>query len=168
MLVNRHLGGWDFGTPFFCPFRPLYLTFFPMQVSWLIFNRDLAMYYRDTIRVRGLHALASLYPDEPWPETLSYGYYCSDDPCAFSFLFSPPSSINSTQHWQPRVITLENGSITPPLPPLRQRMETEGKVTKPDEFEQLYSFLKACWTLDPKVRPSAKDLLEHEWLRGVE
>jgi hypothetical protein len=47
-------------------------------------------------------------------------------------------------------------------------MAAEGKVTDPGEFEQLYSLLKACWTLDADKRPSAKELLEYEWMRGVE
>ncbi|GAA5968912.1 hypothetical protein JCM11641_000779 [Rhodosporidiobolus odoratus] len=55
-----------------------------------------------------------------------------------------------------------------PLPPLEERIEAQGRIQDPVEVKQLASFLKACWVLDPFHRPKAKQLLEHEWLRGVE
>ncbi|BGP15702.1 hypothetical protein JCM10213v2_003691 [Rhodosporidiobolus nylandii] len=55
-----------------------------------------------------------------------------------------------------------------PLPSIQQRIEAENRLSDPRDVEQLTSFLRACWTLDPYKRPSAKELLEHEWLRGVE
>jgi serine/threonine protein kinase len=74
-------------------------------------------------------------------------------------------------------LSIANPSLLPTVAPeigiarspsLRQRIGKEGRVTDPEEVEQLHSFLKACWTLDAQKRPSARELLEHEWLRGVE
>ncbi|BGP47710.1 hypothetical protein JCM10450v2_003575 [Rhodotorula kratochvilovae] len=36
------------------------------------------------------------------------------------------------------------------------------------EADSLASFLRACWTLNPFEQPRMKELLAHEWLRGVE
>ncbi|BGP15709.1 hypothetical protein JCM10213_006121 [Rhodosporidiobolus nylandii] len=55
-----------------------------------------------------------------------------------------------------------------PLPSLQQRIEAESRFSDRRDIGQLTSFLRACWTLDPYKRPSAKELLEHEWLGGVE
>ncbi|GAA6014030.1 hypothetical protein JCM10207_000212 [Rhodosporidiobolus poonsookiae] len=55
-----------------------------------------------------------------------------------------------------------------PMPTLRKRVEAEGKIDDPAEVDKLVSILGACWTLDPYTRPSAKELLQHEWFGAVE
>lgn len=88
----------------------------------------------------------------------------------FTQLFSSPAIRPSPPSRQPPYPPSPLADAGDPLkfPPLRQRIEAEGKVTDPEEVDSLFSFLKACWTLDPEKRPSAKELLEHEWLRRVE
>ncbi|GAA5938829.1 hypothetical protein JCM10213_006128 [Rhodosporidiobolus nylandii] len=91
-------------------------------------------------------SLASLAPEAGWPSSLDEAL-CggSADP---DFPFNLPGVV--------------------PLPSIQQRIEAENRLSDPRDVEQLTSFLRACWTLDPYKRPSAKELLEHEWLRGVE
>ncbi|BGP15730.1 hypothetical protein JCM10213_007975 [Rhodosporidiobolus nylandii] len=90
-------------------------------------------------------SLASLAPEAGWPSSLDEAL-CggSADP---DFPFNLPAVV--------------------PLPSIQQRIEAENRLSDPRDVEQLTSFLRASWTLDPYKRPSAKELLEHEWLRGV-
>ncbi|BGP39642.1 hypothetical protein JCM10449v2_003593 [Rhodotorula kratochvilovae] len=54
------------------------------------------------------------------------------------------------------------------MPNIRERIEATQLVPDAGEADSLASFLRACWTLNPFKRPRAKELLAHEWLRGVE
>ncbi|GAA5855210.1 hypothetical protein JCM8547_008987 [Rhodosporidiobolus lusitaniae] len=90
-------------------------------------------------------ALASLDPEAGWPAFLSEA---NDQDCDPDYPFNLPG--------------------VEPVATLQERIEAQGKVTDPDEVKQLTTFLQACWTLDPFKRAAAKDLLKHEWLRGVE
>ncbi|GAA5968978.1 hypothetical protein JCM11641_000797 [Rhodosporidiobolus odoratus] len=91
-------------------------------------------------------ALASIDPEAGWPRWFEESILVKEPDTRFPF--SLPG--------------------VHPLPPLEERVEAEGRNQDPAEVKQLASFLKACWVLDPEKRPSAKQLLEHEWLRGVE
>ncbi|GAA5901677.1 hypothetical protein JCM6882_006037 [Rhodosporidiobolus microsporus] len=55
-----------------------------------------------------------------------------------------------------------------PLPSLRERIEAEGVLSNTHDVDLVTSFLRACWTLDPYKRASSKELLEHQFVKGVE
>ncbi|GAA5877936.1 hypothetical protein JCM8547_007088 [Rhodosporidiobolus lusitaniae] len=128
--------------------------------SLLLFNKNLAFgnlaikpvypLYKSPLERWGaspavMVSLASLEPEVEWPAFLSESGevdYASNYPFNFSGI--------------------------EPVATLQERIEAEEKVTDPEEARQLRSCLRACWTLDPYKRPTAKELLEHEWLRGVE
>ncbi|GAA6020948.1 hypothetical protein JCM10207_003199 [Rhodosporidiobolus poonsookiae] len=92
-----------------------------------------------------LIALASINSQEEWPE-----------------MFSDETSNNHEASFPFNIPGVE------PMPSLRERVETEGKIDDPAELDKLVSFLSACWTLDWSKRPTAKELLHYEWLEGFE
>ncbi|GAA6013949.1 hypothetical protein JCM10207_000182 [Rhodosporidiobolus poonsookiae] len=115
-----------------------------IDVSWL--NDD----QREKIRLYSTSAeviisLASLNKDQCWPDFYTDSMLHNSDP---GYPFNVPG--------------------VEPMPTLRERVEAEGKINNPAEVDKLVSFLGACWTLDPYTRPSAKELLQYEWLAGVE
>ncbi|BGP47748.1 hypothetical protein JCM10450v2_003613 [Rhodotorula kratochvilovae] len=143
-----------------------------VMVSLLLFNQDISRLvprssykgyrrpYNSRFVVEGgmeVHHLpdeviidyASLDPDAGWPTWFSTSD--SDDPditgyTDFPFFLSGVSR----------------------MPNIRERIEATQLVPDGGEADSLASFLRACWTLNPFKRPKAKELLAHEWLRGVE
>ncbi|KZT58237.1 kinase-like protein [Calocera cornea HHB12733] len=61
-----------------------------------------------------------------------------------------------------------HGALPPPIPcvtaPLEQRLEAQC-VLGPEEFQVCASFLRAMLQVDPGRRASARELLEHRWVR---
>ncbi|GAA5968936.1 hypothetical protein JCM11641_000784 [Rhodosporidiobolus odoratus] len=90
-------------------------------------------------------ALASINPEAGWPQWFEEATLYQNNVAGFSF--SLPG--------------------VHPLPPLEQRIKAEGKIQDSAEVKQIASRLRSCWVLDPEKRPRAKELLEHEWLKGV-
>jgi hypothetical protein len=88
----------------------------------------------------------------------------------FLFLKFSPLDLGSptfSSCWLENSHTVDPEIGIPAFPSLRERIEMEGKVEGAEEVEKLHSFLKACWTLDHRQRPSPQQLLAHEWLREV-
>ncbi|GAA5982645.1 hypothetical protein JCM11641_002322 [Rhodosporidiobolus odoratus] len=144
------------------PVRPIDVWAVGQVASLLLFARNLALEGLSLadegnssppeLRVWGLPpseviTLASLDPEAAWPRFFSEANV-QERVHASNYPFNLPS--------------------VKPVETLQERIDAEGKVTDPDERKQLGSFLRACWTLDPYNRPTAKELLEHKWLLGVE
>ncbi|GAA6014013.1 hypothetical protein JCM10207_000206 [Rhodosporidiobolus poonsookiae] len=163
-------GSWDSASPeqlllfsgygIMSPVKAIDIWAVGVITSRLLFNRNLAVQDFDlTLRLAHFTdeldwwsvsshvvlSLASLQPEKGWPEYLDRAGHRPRTP---NYPFNVPG-------------------VTP-LPTLRERVEAHGKIDDPAELDKLVTFLGACWTLDPYTRPSAKKLLQHEWLQGVE
>ncbi|GAA6013955.1 hypothetical protein JCM10207_000184 [Rhodosporidiobolus poonsookiae] len=120
-----------------------HLAFDNLDFSWQRINlRDPLTRYN--VKPEVIVSLASLNKEEPWPDSYMDSLRLYPDP---GYPFDIPG--------------------VEPMPTLRERVEAQGKIDNPAEVDKLVSFLRACWTLDPYTRPSAKELLQHEWLEGV-
>ncbi|GAA5877939.1 hypothetical protein JCM8547_007089 [Rhodosporidiobolus lusitaniae] len=153
-LLLQHADGYE------APGRAVDIWSVGVLTSRLLFNRNLSLNgarrvfwqptWKNQLASWSAHpkvvvALASLDPDSEWPPYFWQVYRRQVVP-GFPF----------------------DDATVKPVANLQKRIKKEKKVTDPDDARQLASFLQACWTLDPFKRPTTKELLEHEWLRGVE
>ncbi|GAA5834763.1 hypothetical protein JCM11251_003657 [Rhodosporidiobolus azoricus] len=103
------------------------------------------------VKLEGVVNFASLDPERGWP---SFFDTASDLEPDFSGYSDFPFYLEGVT----------------PGPSIRDRVlaEAASSSLSPSELELLISFLKACWTLNPYTRPSAQDLLRHDFVKGVE
>ncbi|GAA5919518.1 hypothetical protein JCM6882_004759 [Rhodosporidiobolus microsporus] len=144
------------------PLALLELSLFDrLQISRLLFNKNLTSSGLDlsfhrlgdgpleqwSVNPEVVVSLASLAPEDGWPSFFDSAAGPSPDFSSYSdFPFYLPD-------------------VTP-LPSIRERILSEPAAAtfSSSEIDLLTSFLQACWTLNPYKRPSAKDLLEHEFV----
>ncbi|GAA5901699.1 hypothetical protein JCM6882_006045 [Rhodosporidiobolus microsporus] len=156
MLTGACYG--DFGPP-----RATDIWQLGLITSFLLFNKDLTLpglAARDQVYSPVTHdhavdhfplsreavlSLASLDRDAGWPKFFDETNLFEHNP---NYPFNLPGVV--------------------PLPSLRERIEAEGVLSDSREVDLVTSFLGACWTLDPYKRASAKELLEGEFIKGVE
>ncbi|GJN88994.1 hypothetical protein Rhopal_001965-T1 [Rhodotorula paludigena] len=92
---------------------------------------------------------ASLDPEAPWPR-----YYYRD------------GDGKGLREWGNKHFPFDVPGVER-LPSIRERVQATRALGNDSEVEGVSSFLRACWTIDPEARPTAAQLLQHEWLQGV-
>jgi serine/threonine-protein kinase SRPK3 len=54
-----------------------------------------------------------------------------------------------------------------PFPTPIEKLLDKYNRLKPEELAPAANFIRRCLTIDPSARPTAKELLEDEWLNDV-
>ncbi|GAA5834715.1 hypothetical protein JCM11251_003641 [Rhodosporidiobolus azoricus] len=126
------------------------LTTIDLDLSYQRFGAESGPLERWNVKPEVIISLASLNPDQGWP---SFFDTAGNPHPEFSGYSDFPFYLDGIK----------------PHPSIRDRIlaESASSSLSPSDVELLSSFLKACWTLNPYKRPSAGELLEHEFLGGI-